>query len=820
MLPAMAWVTLGRDVRDAIAGWGRRPGFTLAAMVSLGLGIGANTAIFSVVHGVLLQPLPFREPGRLFLIHSRHPSTDRYPFQLPEFCDYRDGNGTLEGMAAWAGWSANLTGGGDAERIQGMRATANLFDMLGVKALHGRALVPADDAPGADRAVVLSHGLWMRRFGGDPDLVGRTLLFNAEPYTVVGVLPAGFLFPQRDAEVVVALRGDDDPMRHNRDSTSFLRVAGRARPDASQEAIQADLDTIAKRLQQEFPSSYARKPGVLVVPWAEEIVSAVAPVLWVLQGAVCLLLLITCANLASLMLARGAAARRDLAVRRALGATRMQIVRRQMIEALLLSLAGGTAGLLGALWGVPALLAIAPPTLPRVDEIGLNGAVMAWTLAASVLTGLLAAAIPAWRATRGDVREDLASGGRSVGPARGASRLRGAIVAVEVALLTILLSGAGLLYRSFQEAAGVSPGFDADVLTVRLSLPRGRYTTTASVTSFYRELESKVAALPGVTAVSAVNHVPLNGALASADYKTHDMPAGTSDARLPTATYRMATPGYFQAMGIPLLSGRAFQETDIEGTPPVAIISRALADASYARRDPVGETILVKDNPQGFRPLEIVGVVGDLKHDSLETTAPPHLFVPYAQTHPQLLVWLTATQYLVVRSSVEPLSLEAAIRAALSEVDPDVAAAQVRTTGTLIDTSVAPRRFSLILMGLFAALAAVMAATGLHGVVSTSVAWRSREMAVRLALGARPWQIRSMVLLQGGVLALAGLAAGLAASLASARLMSGLLFGVTPSDPVTHASAMAVLAAVVLAACDAPARRAARVDPVETLRAD
>ena len=806
------------DLRDTLRGWRRRPGFVLAAVVSMGLGIGAATAIFSVMHGVLLEPLPFVDPGRLYAIHSRHTSSDRYPFQLPEFCDHRDGSRTLQAMAAYAGWSANLTGTGDAERIQGMRATGNLFELLGTRASLGRTLTPSDDAPGAERVVVLSHGFWVRRFGADTAILGRPLSFNAESYTVVGVLPQDFLFPQRDAEIAVPLKPEADPWRHNRDSTSFLRVLGRARPDADRTAIQADLDAIAHRLQQEFPSSYARKSGVNVVPWAEDLVRGVSQVLWVLQGAVAVLLLITCANVASLMLARAASLRRDFAVRRALGESTGGIFRRQTTEGVMLSLAGGAAGLLGAVWGVPALLAMAPPNLPRSHTIGIRPAVLLFTLGVSIAAGLLAAVLPAWRSSRGDLLEDLAAGGRSIGPGRRA-RARWVLISAEVALLTVLLSTGALLYRSFKVAQRVSPGFDAGALTVRLSLPRTRYDRIEKVTAFYRELESRVAALPGVTEVSAANHVPLNGALASADYRTPDMPTG-SDARLPSASYRMVTPRYFRAMGIPLLAGRAFDENDDTASPRVAIISQSLARQSFAGKDPVGAQILVIDSPEGFRPFEIVGVVGDIRHDSLESPPSSHLFVPYAQTHPQLLVWLAATQYLVVRASVDPMSLEPAIRKALREVDPDVAAAQVRTTGDSMAASIAPRRFSLTLMGLFAAIAALVAAFGLHGVVSTSVAWRTREMAIRMALGARPSQVRRLVFRQAALAAMAGGMSGLAVSLASGHLLGGLLFGVTPADPVSYASALLVLGAVVLAACDAPARRAARVPPAESLRAE
>jgi predicted permease len=810
--------TIGSDLRDTWRAWRRRPGFALAAVVSMGLGIGAGTATFSVVHGVLLEPLPFDDPDAIFAIHSRHTSTDRYPFQLVEFCDYRDGNRTLQSMAAYAGWNANLTGTGDAERIQGMRATANLFELLGTKAVVGRSLVPADDEPAAERVVVLSHGLWVRRFGGDTDIVGRTLTFNAESYSVAGILPADFVFPQRGAEVAVPLKPEGDAARHDRESTSFLRVLGRARPGTGREAIQADLDAIAHRLQQEHPDAYARKPGVRVVRWSEDLVAGVQQVLWVLQGTVLVLLLITCANVASLMLARAASLRGDIAVRQALGESAGGTFRRQVVEGLMLSLAGGAVGLLGAVWGVPALLALAPPDLPRRDAIGMHPTVLLFTLGVSIGAGLLATALPAWRTARGDLREDLTGSDRSFGPGR-RGRARWILVSAEVTLLAVLLSTGSLLYRSFLVASRVSPGFDDDTLTVRLSLPRARYDRIEKVTAFYDALESRVAALPGVTEVAAVNHVPLNGALASADYRTPEMPTG-SGAALPTATYRMATPRYFRAMGIPLLSGRAFDDRDDTDAPHVAIISQALARKSFSGKDPVGTQILVQDSPEGFRPFEIVGVVGDIRHDGLEAQPSPHLFVPYAQTHPSLLMWLTATQYLAVRASVDPRSLEPAIRKVLREVDPDVAAAQVRTTGDAMAASIAPRRFTLTLLGVFAAIATAMAAFGLHGVVSTSVAWRTREMALRMALGARPAQVRRLVLRQAAVAAAAGGACGLAVSLASSRLLEGLLFGVTAADPASHVCAFLVLGAVVLAACDAPARRAARTPLFECLKTE
>jgi predicted permease len=808
---------LAQDVRGALRRLGKTPGFTVVALVTLALGIGANTALFSVVHAVLLQALPFKDPERLYWIWSRHTSTDRYPFQLPEFCDYRDQNRTMEAVAGFANWSANLTGEGPAERLVGLRVSDNFFDLLGAPAAEGRALRPGDDTPGNEKVVVLAHGLWQRRFGGDPAVVGSRLLLNGEPFTVVGVLPRSFFFPVTDVQFAVPLAPDKDPWRQNRDSTNFIRMLGRARDGVSRIQIADDWNAVAARLQKESPKSYTRKKGVLALPYREELTRNFSQALWVLLGAVGLLLLIACANLANLMLVRATVRRREIAIRQALGASQARLARQLLLESALLALGGAALGILLAWWAVPALVALSPAAMPRAREIHLSLPVLFFTAGAAVLSSLAFGLLPALRAARVDPQQDLKAEGRGGSSSADPGRVRGLSVAAQVALMMVLLTGTGLLLQSFRKVMRVEPGFDGGVLSVRMSLPRTSYGELKSVSRFYRDLESRVLALPGVQSVGATNHVPLNGALASADYKVADRPPASED-QLPTAQYRMVTPAYFKTMGIPLLAGRAFGDDDREGGAPVAVISQSLARQSFPDRDPLGLHLLVADNPDGFRSMEIVGVAGDVKHTSLEADPLPHLYVPYHQTHRQLLVWLSLNQFLVVRAAGDPLALADSVRRELQVVDANVAAADIRTTGFYVDNAAAARRFSLVLLALFAGVALVMAAVGIYGVVSYTAAQRTRETGVRLALGATMGDILGQILGEGVRRTSVGIGVGLVAALASSRALQGLLYGVGVTDPLTYGGVIVVLVSIALVASFLPAWRAARLDPLTALR--
>jgi putative ABC transport system permease protein len=806
-----------QDARDAVRRLARTPGFTLVCLVSLALAIGANTALFSVVHAVLLKPLPFARPDGLYFVWSRHTSTDRYPFSLPEFCDYRDRNQTLEAFAGFANWSGSLAGEATTERIPGLRVSDDFFEMLGAAAALGRTLLPGDDRPGHEKVVVLSHGLWQRRFGGDPGLLGRPISLNGESFTVVGVLGRSFLFPVADIELAIPLAPDQDPWRHNRESTNFIRAIARARTGADRERITADLDAVGRRLQQEFPDSYARKRGVLVVPYREALTGNFSRALWLLMAAVALLMLIACANLANLMLVRATARRQEMAVRVALGARPALLMRDLLAESAIVALVGAALGSLLAHVAVPVLAALSPTAMPRSQEIHVSLPVLLFTLGAALLSGLGFGLAPAWRATRGDLIRELRSGGAGAAGDADHSRARGLIVVAQVAVMVVLLTVTALLLRSFQAVMGIEPGFDQRLLSVRMSLPRAQYDETRKLSRFYEELEARLKRLPGVIEVAAANQLPLNGAIASADYRVEDRPP-SSDDQLPTALYRMVTPRYFQAMGIPLIAGRALGEGDREGMAAVAVISQALARLSFPDRDPVGRHLLVKDNPDGFRPMEIVGVVGDVKHASLEAASEPHLYVPYHQTNRSLLVWLAQTQFLVVSTEGDPLSLASTVRREIQVVDPSVASAGGRLTGDYVEAAAAARRFSVVLLGLFAGIALLMAAVGIYGVVAYAVARRTRETGLRLALGATRSDILILVLGQGLKRTVLGCGAGLIAAFLVARSLGTLLFGVGVADLSSYAGVVALLMAVTLFACMLPAWRAARLEPVRALR--
>jgi putative ABC transport system permease protein len=581
--------------------------------------------------------------------------------------------------------------------------------------------------------------------------------------------------------------------------------------------VMEDLDGILRRLQKEYPASYGSKRGLLAVPYAEELTRNFSQALWVLLGAVALLLLIACANLANLMLVRATDRRRDMAIRQALGASRSELARQLLVESALLSLGGAMLGALLARWSVPLLVALSPEALPRARDIHVSLPVLLFTLGAAVLAAVVFGLVPALRAARVDPNQDLKAEGRGAAGAADRSRTRGLIVASQVALMMMLLTGAGLLWKSFREVMRVDAGFDPGVLTVRLSLPRKDYGELAKVSQFYRQLEARVAALPGVTSVAAVNHVPLNGALASAEYKVADRPPA-SDDNLPTAQYRMVTPEYFKTMGIPLIAGRAFTEDDREGGAPVVIISRGLARQSFPDRDPLERYLLVRDAQARFRPLQIVGVAGDVRHTSLETDAEPHVYLPYHQTHRDLVQWITQNQFLVVRTAGPPMESAEGVRRAIAAVDARVAAADVRPTGFYLESAAAPRRFALQLLGGFTALALLLAALGMYGVAAHAVAQRTREIGVRVALGARPRDIARVVVGEGLRRTAIGIVLGWAAALAARRAVSGLLYGVSATDPATHGAVIALLVALTVLASLLPARRAARVDPLVALR--
>lgn len=814
------WVWLEQllqDIRYGLRSMRRAPGFTLVAVVTLGLGVGANTAIFSLVNAILLRQLPFKNPEQLVAVDSKRTDPGKHPFTIPDFIDYRDQNQTLDEIAAFANWSASLTGSVEAERVQGMRISANAFQLLGVEALVGRALVPEDDTPGRQNVVVLSHGLWQRRFGADPRIVGQTLLLNGNSYTIVGVLSSQFIFPIQEAELAVPLAPDADPWRQSRTSTNFLRAIARLKPGITHTQAEAELTSIAGRMRQQYPVANVNKLGVTLTPLSDVVVGNYRPALWMLLGAVGFVLLIASINLASLTLARASTRHREMAIRTAHGATRWRLCRQMTTESLLLALSGGLCGLLLAWWGIHFLLALSPVGMPRLAEVGLDARVLVFSLAVSILAGSIFGILPALKASRVDLNEELKNGGRSGNDGAARNRVRSFLVVAEIAISLVLLVCAGLLIKSFSRLQEVSPGFESEnLLAVRLSLPKTRYANRDAVISFYDQLLPSLEGLPGVGAVGAVSALPLSGTRASIEFTIEGRASPPNEVW--RSDYRIASTGYFRAMKIPLLGGREFGEQDNAHTTPVAIISETLARRFWPDGNPVGARLSIDDNDQGPRLVEVVGVVGDVKHLSLEDVPVPHIYLPLRQLHEDGVVWMTNNQYWLIRSQVNPLNLASAVQREIRKVDPEVPASNIKTMDEYLSASVSPRRFNLWLLTVFAAAALVLATVGIYGVMSYMVAQRTREIGVRMALGAGRSDIFRMVIGHGMLLAAAGLAAGLLGALALSRLMSGLLYQVSTTDPATYILLTVFLLLVTLAACFLPARRATKVDPMIALR--
>jgi len=811
--------TLFQDLRYGARMLLKKPGFTLITVITLALGIGANSAIFSLVNSILLRQLPFRQPEQLVWVSSRRPDPGKRPFNLPDFIDYRDQNESLAGIAAFANWSANLTETGDPQRLQGLRMSANAFQMLGVEAVVGRALRPEDDTPGQHRVVVLSYGLWQRHFGANPLLVGKPLTLNGASYTVVGVLPPQYFFPIREAELAIPLAPDADPWRAVRTSVNFLRAVARLKPGVTREQAEADLTSVAERVREQYPVPNGQKLGVTLSPLHDEVVGNVRLALWVLLGAVGVVLLITCVNLANLGFVRATARHREMANRTALGATRRRLIQQLVTEGLLVALLGGVAGLLLAFYGIDLLLALSPEVLPRAAEVGVDFHVLGLTLALSLLAAVIFGLAPAWQATRVNLNNELKEGGRAAAGGARQSRGRGLLVISEIALSLVLLIGAGLLVKSFLRLQAVNPGFDAEnVLAVRLSLPRAQYANRAAVTAFYEKLRPRLESLPGVETVGFVSALPLSGILAAVNF-TIEGRAATPDKAM-VADFRVVSTSYFRAMRIPLIAGREFNERDTEQKAPVVLISQNLARRYWPNGSPLGEHMRIDDSDEAPRLVEIVGVVGDVKHVSLDGEPTQHIYLPIHQTHEDGVVWLTNNQYWLIRTTVDPLTMSAHVRREIQAVDPDAPTSNIRTMEQYLAASVAPRRFNLWLLTVFAGAALVLAATGLYGVISYGVTQRRHEIGIRMALGARQSDVLKMVIGRGIALATIGVGVGLAAAFALTRLMKNLLFIVSATDPPTFAVIALLLMVVALLACYLPARRATKVDPMVALRCE
>lgn len=811
--------TLRKDIHCSLRTLVKQPAFFAAAVFTLALGIGANTALFSVVDAVLLRQLPFKHAHRTFWITSLRPERSDAPFSLPDFLDYRDQVTSLVSLSAVGGWSGNLTGRGDAERLIGARVSANLFETLGVDAALGRTLEPEDDRPGGPPVVVMTYGLWQRRFGGDASLIGKSLNLNDVSYTLVGILPPNFFFPIAEAELAVPLVPDADPWRLNRNTVNFLRLVGRTRPGTTPAQAQAEMNALAVKLRQQFPEANARKLGVKLTPMGDQITGGYRRALWVLLGAVGFVLLVACANLANLNLVRASGRQREMSIRSALGAGRWQIVKQLLLESALLAAAGGIVGAFLARFGVRGLIALSPSSIPRAGEIKLDGSALAFTAMISFVAAIATGLAPALSISKGDLAQQLNEGSRGSTEGSRGKALRTGLIVVEVALSLILLSGAGVLLKSFSKVQTVDTGFDAHgVLAVRLSLPKARYPHLADISRFYDALLPRVQTLPGTQASGVINMLPLSGGVASIPFTI--VGQAFSKEQVPQAEYRIASPMYLKVMRIPLSAGREFNERDTDRTQLVCYINETLAKRYWPMGGAVGAHVMLNDNDSGPREAEVAGIVHDVKDRGLEAPPSFDIYIPLRQTHEDAVVWLQSNQYWVLRTEGNPLALGNVFREQVRSVDPDVAASYVRSMDQYLSLTIAPRRFNLQLLSVFAIAALALALAGIYGVISYSVHQRTHEIGVRMAIGAQPRDVLRMVVTDGMKPVLVGLALGILSVLALTRAVASLLFAVSASDPALLVSVTVLFCTVSLVAAIVPARRAAKMDFLAALRTD
>ncbi len=798
--------TLLRDVRYGIRSLIKRPGFTIVALIALALGIGANTAIFSLVNGVLLRPLPFAEPDRLVWMWGNiRNGINRASVSPPDFLDYRHENKTFEEFAAsfTMPLALNLTGSGEPERLSAAGITGNYFQALGAKPLLGRTFVLENEKPGNDQVVVLSYALWQKRFGGDPEIVGRTIALDGKAREVIGVMPLHFNFP-RAAGLWIPINFDIDPDMKLR-KAHFMRPIGKLKEGVTIAQAQADIDLIAGRLEEQYPESNTGW-GLRLVSLREQLVGNTRPTLFILLGAVGFVLLIACANVANLLLVRAAARQKEIALRTALGAGRFRIVRQMITESVLLALIGGTLGTLLAIWGVDLLVTLSADNIPSTAQISIDATVLGFTLLISLLTGVLFGLAPALRTMNLNLTDSLKEGGRSGSEGARRNRTRSVLVVIESAVAVMLLVGAGLLVRSLIQLQNTSPGFDAhNVMTMNLTLSREKYSTPEKASSFFQELEGRVRGLPGVESVGLVTELPLSGQLNDMPFTVEGRPPVTIDQAF-DADFRRVNQHYLSTLRIPLLRGRNFTEQEVRQSAKVLLISELLASQVFPNEDPLNKRLIMVMGPQ---PWEIIGIVGDIRDRALETQPFPAMYMP---------TYANGRTNLVIRTKGDPTSITTAVRKEVHAIDPDQPVADVKTMEQWLETAVAAPRYRTLLLGLFALLALVLASTGIYGVMSYSVAQRTHEIGVRMALGARQLDVMKLVVRQGMGLVLIGVAVGLAGAFALTRVMSSLLFGVGAKDPVTFVVVATLLTLVALVACYVPARRATRVDPLVALR--
>jgi putative ABC transport system permease protein len=803
---------LRQDIQYALRRLIKAPGFTTVAVVTLALGIGANSAIFSVVNGVLLKPLPYPESERLVGVY--HVSDgQRSVMSGPNFTDVTSAAKSLENAAAVSTADVILTGQGEPVRLEVAAVSASLFNVLRVRPALGRTFNADENTPGKTNIVVLSHALWMGRFGGDPNVLGKRIQLDGVDREVVGVMPAGFSYPAgREAWL---------PIRYNENFVSkqraawYLRVVARLKPGVTPEQSAAEVETLGRNLARQYPDANT-DVGMTTFPLHEAMVGDVRRSVLILLGAVGFVLLIACANVANLLLARAAARETEMAVRAALGAGRGRLVRQLLTECVMLSLAGGGLGLLVGVWGVAFLTSLKPQGIPRLDAVTIDASVILFTFGIAVITGLVFGMVPALHATRGALSGSLKEAGRGAVTSRGGARVRAGLVIVEMAMAVMLLAGAGLLMRSFVRLQSVNPGFTpAQTLSFELSLPDARYEEEPRQVAFFEALLPRLRALPGVRAAEAVMVLPLTGANFNISFQIGGRPPVPS-ALQPTLQVRIATPGYFSELGIPLKRGRGFSDDDRAGTPPVVLLTESAAQKFFPHEEAIGKTINLGWGRGPGKPKaggEVVGIVGDVKDAGLNEPIAPQVYLPYRQ-------WPVQSMSVVVKTTTPPESLVAAVRREVHAIDPNLPVSNVGSLEKIIAESISQPRFYMLLLGIFASVALLLAAIGIFGVLSYAVSQRTREIGIRMALGAPARTVIRLIVRQAMVLVASGVAAGTIAALFVSQTMTKMLFSVTPTDPATFGAVAALLVAVALFASYLPARRATRVDPIVALRAE
>lgn len=809
---------LRQDIHYAVRMLVKSPGFTAVAVLSLALGIGANTAVFSVVDAVLLRPLPFPASERLMAVWETMPGNDQRMVAPGNFGDWQKQNHSFEQIAAYTTTSLNLNGRGEPQKLSAATVSTNFFDTLAVPILQGRSFLP-EDAQHQDRGfVVLSHGLWQAKFGSDPGVLGQDLLLDGKSYSVIGITPAGFGFPARAELWALGDRGGAVPasldLGTNADAARDIHISsvvGRLKPLVTREQAQAEITTIAQQLALEYPKTNAGL-GANVITLHEQVVGGSRLTLFVLLGAVALVLLIACANVANLLLAWATKREREIAIRAALGAGRWRLIRQLLTESLVLSVAGGLLGLTVAVWTVHLFVGISPPDIPRLDQTGVNGPILAFTCFITLLTGIAFGTIPAWQATRLDPQNGLREGGARAGDGPGRRGVQSQLVVAEIAVAQVLLLGAGLLIMSFVRLQATDPGFNpAHLLTGRVALSDSKYSNPQSKVAFYDQVMERVEAIGGVHSAALVMSLPLSGGAVNRGFKIEGRPAPKANENV-AVDYELISDGYFAAMEIPLLAGRPFAATDAESTPRVAIVNQMMARKYFPGQGPIGKRIAFGDPRDQDSWRNIVGVVGDVRYESIGVPAVPLAYTPYRQNSEP---W--SQMAVVLRTSLNPSALSADLRNAVLAIDPNQPITNVQTMEELMASGVTRPRFTMLLIGTLAGIATVLAVVGVYGVMSYAVARRTHEIGIRMALGADASDVLRLIVGQGMTLALAGVALGLLGAFALLRVMAKMLYGTSSYDPLTFVAISLLLVSVSLLACFLPARRAAKLDPMLAL---